>query len=165
MTLPPLCAGCLEIWKPQTPRNLRACTSDCFKFTYLVARFQRVLTKIRNTWRVTGSRIAHRNAIHFSLCLVNYHTTNTCLIKRLRPCRQLRVTRQNTKESYALRKVSDLHGSQNSDYIPLSHWLLQPIRKVFTARYELNIFYTSGYVLSVMINPYPANVENKVSSQ
>jgi len=32
--LPPLCADYLEIWEPQLPRTLRACTGlyrDCFK--------------------------------------------------------------------------------------------------------------------------------------
>jgi len=32
-TLPPSCAECLEIWKPQPPGNLRACPGlyrDCF---------------------------------------------------------------------------------------------------------------------------------------
>jgi hypothetical protein len=35
-TLPPSCADCLEIWKPQTPGTLRACSDlykDCFNFT------------------------------------------------------------------------------------------------------------------------------------
>jgi hypothetical protein len=35
-TLPPLCAVCLEIWEPQPPGNLRACTGlhrDTFTFT------------------------------------------------------------------------------------------------------------------------------------
>jgi len=34
-TLPPSCADCLEIWKPQPPGNLRACQGlqlDCFTF-------------------------------------------------------------------------------------------------------------------------------------
>jgi hypothetical protein len=35
-TLPPSCADCLEIWRPQLPENLRACPGlyrDCFTFT------------------------------------------------------------------------------------------------------------------------------------
>ena len=36
-TLPPTCADCLEIWEPQPPVTLRACSGlcrDCFKFTF-----------------------------------------------------------------------------------------------------------------------------------
>jgi hypothetical protein len=36
-TLPPSCADCLEIWKPQTPGTLRACPGlwwDCFTFFF-----------------------------------------------------------------------------------------------------------------------------------
>jgi len=36
-TLPPSCADCLEIWKPQSPGTLRACPGlwwGCFTFTF-----------------------------------------------------------------------------------------------------------------------------------
>jgi hypothetical protein len=36
LTLPPSCADCLEIWKPQPPGTLRTCPGlyrDCFTFT------------------------------------------------------------------------------------------------------------------------------------
>ena len=38
-TLPPSCANCLEIWEPQTPGTLRACSGlqwDCFTLTIVV---------------------------------------------------------------------------------------------------------------------------------
>jgi len=33
-TLPPSCADCLEIWEPQTPGTLRACTGVYFTLLY-----------------------------------------------------------------------------------------------------------------------------------
>ena len=42
-TLPPSCAGCREIWEPQSPGNLRACPGlyrDCFAFSLLFLTFR-----------------------------------------------------------------------------------------------------------------------------
>jgi hypothetical protein len=41
-TLPPSCADCLEIWEPQPPGTLKACSGlwwDCFAFFYLFFTF------------------------------------------------------------------------------------------------------------------------------
>ena len=41
-TLPPSCADCLEIWKPQPPGTLRACPGlyrDCFTFNIFLLFF------------------------------------------------------------------------------------------------------------------------------
>ena len=49
-TLPPLCADCHEIWKPQTPATLKACPGlyrDCFTFTFGFAVMVQCLIKYR----------------------------------------------------------------------------------------------------------------------
>ena len=45
-TLPPSCADCLEIWKPQTPGALRACDRPVQGLLYFVGMYIYIMSSI-----------------------------------------------------------------------------------------------------------------------
>jgi len=55
-TLPPSCAGCLEIWESQSPGTLRACPGlswDCFTFLYELLNtilYENISVKVLNMY-------------------------------------------------------------------------------------------------------------------
>ena len=59
-TLPPLCAGCLQIWEPQPPGTLKACNGIALPFyTRLCAHVE------RNAVRIYGSEHKLEQHSHF----------------------------------------------------------------------------------------------------
>jgi hypothetical protein len=56
-TLPPSCADCLEIWKPQPPGTLRACLGLKMVLLYLFICHSATLSATNPTWIDPGSNV------------------------------------------------------------------------------------------------------------